>query len=85
MITLGKLLESLEYRINQYVVKTKNYTLENNYMELNQHSHSQEKLGGLVQGCGISIANALEIPQSCAMPSKYAGCRCFVTFTNVCL
>ena len=29
------------------------------------------KINGLVQDCGISITNALEISQFCTKPSKY--------------
>ena len=35
------------------------------------HAHIQ--FSGLAKGCGNSIALAMELPQSCAMPSVYSG------------
>ena len=42
------------------------------------HSLAPNTVNNLVQGCGIYSANALEIPQSCAEPSKSPCCffRC---------
>ena len=40
-------------------------------------------IDGLMQDCGILIANALEIPQSCTKPSIWFDC-CLLCFVAVC-
>ena len=37
---------------------------------------NKPKIDCLEQDCGISIVNALEIPQSCTKPSKYKIKKC---------